>query len=89
MFPLFERLHHNPVIHQLLNVLQRHIGKERLTFSRIRHIGGDTGVSTDVSDSAEIQLFHTNMSLEDAQELVDDLVMVQALEQRKQLAITL
>ena len=48
----------------------------------------DTGVSTDVSDSAESQLFHTTMSLEDAQELVDDWVMVQPLEQRKQLAIT-
>ena len=32
----------------------------------------DTGVSTDVSDSAESQSFHTTMSLEDAQELVDD-----------------
>ena len=49
----------------------------------------DTGVSTDVSDSAESQSFHTTMSLEDAQELVDDWVMVQPLEQRKQLAITL
>ena len=47
----------------------------------------DTGVSTD-ADSAESQSFHTTMSLEDAQELVDDWVMVQPLEQRKQLAIT-
>ena len=48
----------------------------------------DTGVSTDVSDSAESQSFHTKKSLEDAQALVDDWVMVQPLEQRKQLAIT-
>ena len=49
----------------------------------------DTSVSTDVSDSAESQSFHTSMSLEDAQELVDDWVMVQPLEQWKQVAITL
>ena len=49
----------------------------------------DTGVPTDVSDYAESQSFHTNMSLEDAQELVGDRVMVQPPEQRKQLTITL
>ena len=46
------------------------------------------GVSTDMYDSAESRSFHTTMSLEDAQELVDDWAMVQPLEQRKQLAIT-
>ena len=47
----------------------------------------ETGVSTD-ADSAESQSFHTTMSMEDPKEVVDDWVMVQPLEQRKQLAIT-
>ena len=63
---------------------------ENLAGSRLAEPdANDTGVSTDVSDSAESQSFHTNMSMEDAQELVNDGVMVQPLEQRKQLAITL